>query len=344
MSQRNGGLVLGMAGTDAILEALRVLAPRLCAGATDVEGLTRLTGGASQETWRFELTGPGVGATQILRRRAGGDASQGSASIDLPTEAALMRLAARQGVKVPPVRHVCAPGDGLGEAVIVGFVPGETLGRRIVDGAAFAGVRPLLAAQAGDALARIHAADLAAAPALPRMGAVETLDWYETAFHRSGACRPVLELAFRVLRRDMPPPVAPSLVHGDFRTGNLMIDPAAGLVAVLDWELAHIGDPAEDIGWLCVNSWRFGAVKKRAGGFGGLEAVLAAYAAAGGTPPSEARVCYWQMLGSLKWAVMCLTMYEIFRSGADPSLERAAIGRRVSECEADLLALMEQAA
>ena len=142
----------------------------------------------------------------------------------------------------------------------------------------------------------------------------------------------------------MPPPEAATIVHGDFRTGNLMIDPAAGLTAVLDWELAHIGDPAEDIGWLCVNSWRFGAVGHRAGGFGGLDELLEAYAAAGGTPPSEAHVSYWQMLGSLKWAVMCLTMYEIFRSGADPSLERAAIGRRVSECEADLLALMERAA
>jgi aminoglycoside phosphotransferase (APT) family kinase protein len=176
------------------------------------------------------------------------------------------------------------------------------------------------------------------------MDAAETLAWYENVFRGTGARRPVLELAFRVLARDMPPAAAPALVHGDFRTGNLMIDPHHGLVAVLDWELAHIGDPAEDIGWLSVNSWRFGAVENRAGGFGHLGALLNAYAAAGGTPPSVARVNYWQMLGSLKWAVMCLTMFEIFRSGADPSLERAAIGRRVSECEADLLALLEQAA
>jgi aminoglycoside phosphotransferase (APT) family kinase protein len=333
-----------MASTATILDALRALAPRLRAGATGVAGLTRLTGGASQQTWRFEVTGPGAPETLILRRRAGGDTSPDSAAITLSIEAALLRLAAAQGVKVPPVRHVCVPEDGLGEAVIVGYVAGETLGRRIVGSPAFSDVRPALAAQAGTALARIHATNLAGAPTLPRMDAAETLAWYENVFHRSSACRPVLELAFRVLRRDRPPPVAPTLVHGDFRTGNLMIDPSIGLVAVLDWELAHIGDPAEDIGWLCVNSWRFGAVENRAGGFGSLDAVLEAYVAAGATPPTEARVSYWQMLGSLKWAVMCLTMYEIFRAGSDPSLERAAIGRRVSECEADLLALMEQAA
>jgi aminoglycoside phosphotransferase (APT) family kinase protein len=176
------------------------------------------------------------------------------------------------------------------------------------------------------------------------MDAAETLAWYETVFRRTGACRPVLELAFHALARDLPPPARPALVHGDFRTGNLMIDSSNGIVAVLDWELAHIGDPAEDIGWLCVNSWRFGMVEKPVGGFGSLDSLLNAYESAGGTPPSAARIRYWQMLGSLKWAVMCLTMFEIFRSGADPSLERAAIGRRVSECEADLLALLDQAA
>jgi len=333
-----------MTSTATILEALGALAPRLRVGATGVEGLTRLTGGASQQTWQFEVTGAGAPETLILRRRAGGDSNSGSAAITLSIEAALLRLAAAQGVPVPPVRHVCAPEDGLGEAVIVGYVAGETLGRRIVSGPSFADIRPNLAAQAGTALARVHATSVAGTPALPRMEAAETLTWYEDVFRRSGACRPVLELAFRVLRRDMPPPAVATLVHGDFRTGNLMIDPASGLVAVLDWELAHIGDPAEDIGWLCVNSWRFGAVENRAGGFGGLDAVLEAYAVAGGTPPEKSRVSYWQMLGSLKWAVMCLMMYEIFRSGVDPSLERAAIGRRISECEADLLALMEQAA
>jgi len=308
-----------------------------------VEGLVRLTGGASQETWCFDLVRPGGRERLVLRRRVGEAPEAASAAIGLGQEAALMRLAAARGVTVPVVRRICVPGDGLGEAIILSFVAGETLGRRIVASPQFALVRPGLAAQCGGALAGIHGIETDAALALPVLDAAGTLAWYEGIYRRSFACRPVLELAFRVLGDAVPASAPQRLVHGDFRTGNLMVDPAAGLVAVLDWELAHIGDPAEDFGWLCVNSWRFGATEHAVGGVGALPALLDAYERAGGEPPSLPRIRYWQALGSLKWAVMCLMMYEIFRSGVDPGLERAAIGRRVSECEADLLALMEQA-
>jgi aminoglycoside phosphotransferase (APT) family kinase protein len=315
--------------------ALERLAPRLGAGSAGIENLQRLTGGASLQTWRFTLLGDAP-RLLILRRRA----APGDNALSLETEAALLRLAGPQGVPVPGVVHVCTPADGLGEAVIVCHVAGETLGRRIVAGEAFAGVRPSLARQAGAALACIHAIDLAGGPDLPVLDAAATLAGYAAIFRRIGACRPVLEVAFRLLARDVPPPVQATLVHGDFRTGNLMVDPQTGLVAVLDWELSHRGDPAEDFGWLCVNSWRFGAIECEAGGFGALEDLRAGYAAVAGEAPPVARIRYWQMLGSLKWAVMCLMMYETHASGADPSLERAAIGRRVSECEADLLALI----
>jgi aminoglycoside phosphotransferase (APT) family kinase protein len=274
--------------------------------------------------------------TLILRRRA----APGDNALPLATEAALLQLAEAASVPVPAVVRICEPEDGLGEAIIVAHVEGETLGRRIVAGEAFAAIRPALARQAGAALARIHAINLAAAPQLPNLDALATLASYEAIFRRIGACRPVLEVAFRLLEHDAPAPVPPRLVHGDFRSGNLIIDPAHGLTAVLDWELCHQGDPAEDLGWLCVNSWRFGAVDKPVGGFGVLADLLAGYSEAGGSPPPLERIRYWQMLGSLKWAVMCLMMFETHATGADPSLERAAIGRRVSECEADLLALM----
>jgi aminoglycoside phosphotransferase (APT) family kinase protein len=328
-----------------VQDALTALAPRLRPGAARITGLTRLTGGASQETWRFGIDVPGhPEEALILRRRAAREASAGGASVSLPDEAVLLRLAGAQGVPVPSVRHVCAAGDGLGEAIIVEHVAGETLGRRIVAGDAFGAVRPTLAAQCGTALARIHAVDCGLTPALRHLDAAATLSWYEQVFRGTEACRPVLELAFQVLAASVPAPVPATLVHGDFRNGNLMVDPVHGMTAVLDWELAHFGDRAEDIGWICVNSWRFGAVENAVGGFGSLDALLDAYGAAGGTPPSRDRVRYWQMLGSLKWAVMCLMMYDIFRTGADPSLERATIGRRVSECETDLLALLESAA
>ena len=122
-----------------------------------------------------------------------------------------------------------------------------------------------------------------------------------------------------------------------------MFHPEVGVAAVLDWELAHLGDPVEDMGWICTASWRFGGASP-VGGFGDYEDLLAGYEAAGGKPIPLERVLYWQTLGSLKWGVMCLIMYTAWKSGADPSVERAMIGRRTSETEIDLIALLEKAA
>ncbi len=313
-----------------------------CLGGGPVAGLRRLTGGASLETWIFQH----AGETRILRRRAGNAASVLVDSLPLATEAALLLAAASAGVVVPNLIHLCTPEEGLGEAYIMAYVAGETLGRKIVMGADFAEGRNTLAYQCGSALARIHAIAPDSVPSLATLDAAETLSHYQQIHRSIGGARPVLEAAFQYLSARVPAQVTPQLLHGDFRTGNLMIAPdcapTPGLVAVLDWELSHLGDPAEDIGWLCVNSWRFGAADFVVGGFGHLHDLLPGYQHAGGTPPPLARIRFWHMLGSLKWAVMCEMMFSAFATGADRSMERAAIGRRVSECEADLLVLMEQ--
>jgi hypothetical protein len=127
-------------------------------------------------------------------------------------------------------------------------------------------------------------------------------------------------------------------VHGDFRNGNLLIGPE-GLRAVLDWELAHGGDPAEDIGWLCAPAWRFGGTGE-VGGFGDLADLLAAYRAAGGEDIDPARVHWWQVYATVKWATICALQASVHLSGATRSVELAAIGRRVCENEWDLCRLL----
>ena len=139
-----------------------------------------------------------------------------------------------------------------------------------------------------------------------------------------------------------PPPRDPVLVHGDFRLGNLIVGPE-GLRAVLDWELTHVGNPAEDLGWLCVKAWRFGAGPPVAG-LGSREELLAAYRAAGGPDISLAELRWWEILGTLRWGVICLTQAWAHLSGAHRSVELAAIGRRVCEQEWDLLLLLDPAA
>jgi aminoglycoside phosphotransferase (APT) family kinase protein len=253
----------------------------------------------------------------------------------------LIEAAARQGAPVPKIVHVCRDEDGLGEAYLMERVEGETLGRRIVRDAAFDQVRPGLARRCGEVLAQIHATPLAALPSLQVSSARDEIDRYEAIYRQTDAERPTFEFALRRLRATAPPDSAPVLLHGDFRNGNLMIHPKAGLAAVLDWELAHIGEAASDLGWLCVNSWRFGVEGRPVGGFGAYDDLLAGYRSAGGSAIPLEHLRYWQMLGSFKWGVMCLIMHQTFASGVDPSVERAMIGRRVSETEIDLVNLLE---
>ena len=327
------------AQSERSLEAgLDALAGRIDPLARGIAGLRRLSGGASQELWRFDLL-TGETSTPVILRRAPGGERVSETAVGLEVEAALLQAAEAAGVPVPPVRYVLQPRDGLGRGFVMGFVEGETLGGRIVKGEAFAEIRPHLARQCGEILARIHTIDPSAFPSLMRTTPESLVDQWFRAYRDADSPRPVFELAFRWLRRNCPPPPAePRLVHGDFRNGNLMFG-SDGVRAVLDWELAHVGDPMEDLGWICVNSWRFGRVDKTVGGFGDLADLFAGYAAAGGAPVDPAAARWWEVFGSLKWGVMCAGMPPVFRT-VDPTVERAVIARRASETEIDLMRLL----
>jgi aminoglycoside phosphotransferase (APT) family kinase protein len=320
---------------------LQKLAVRLAGKGARAVDAQRLTGGASMETWAFAVETGGKREELILRRRSVPFDPEASRSTSIAAEAALIAAARAKGAPAPPLVHLCDAKDGLGEAHVTRRIAGETLGRRINTDAKFDAVRPLLARQCGEVLAKIHSAEPPEAAALKFADAAVELDRYEEVYRATGAERPVLELAFRYLRERLPEPRPPVLLHGDFRNGNLMIDPEKGLAAVLDWELSHIGDPAEDMGWICTNSWRFGRPDRPVGGFGDYADLLAGYEAAGGTPIPLERVRFWQTLGSLKWGVMCLTMYMSWQSGGSTSVERPMIGRRVSETEIDLVNILE---
>jgi aminoglycoside phosphotransferase (APT) family kinase protein len=321
-------------------EALAAAVRRGVPGATGIAELRRLSGGASQETWSFDATTGGAPLPLILRRRPLGASAAAPLRWALPleTEAALLRLAAAASVPVPGVRLVLEPGDGLGSGYVMERLAGETIPRRILRDDAFAAARPRLARQCGEILARIHAIPRARLPELPVADAAGQLRLHRAAFDAFDHPRPAFELAFRWIGEHLPEPVPLALVHGDFRNGNLLVG-ADGVRGVLDWELAHVGDPLEDLGWICVNSWRFGA-ERPVGGFGEREELYAGYEAAGGRAVDAARVRFWQVVGTLKWGILCMMMYGAFASGSDPSVERAAIGRRASEAEIDLLELL----
>jgi aminoglycoside phosphotransferase (APT) family kinase protein len=329
-----------MVDATALQQGLDALAPRLRAGGSGVSSLQRLSGGASQETWSFVVHAQGQPDLAMVLRRAPEDAAERAAdNVSLQAEAQIIEQAARAGVPVPAVPLVLQPDMGLGEGYVMQHVAGETLGRRIVGDVRLAGARTQLARQCGQALARIHAVDAARLPALRRASAADELAYYEAKHRSHGTARPVFELALQWLKQHRPPDRPRlSLVHGDFRNGNLMVG-EDGLRAVLDWELAHLGDPMEDLGWLCVNSWRFGRHELPVGGFGTREQLFAGYVEAGGTLHADS-VHYWEVFGTLKWGVICESMAMAYLRGAERNVERATIGRRASEAEIDLLCLL----
>jgi aminoglycoside phosphotransferase (APT) family kinase protein len=308
-------------------------------GATGVAAATKLSGGASQETWSFEIVHPSGYLGAILRRSPKGYGAAPTRAAGLDAEARLMQLAHEAGLPSPKVMHVLKPEDDLGSGFIMARVEGETIARKILRDEQFARARPMLARQLGKVAAGIHGLPRGELPVLREMSATKEIGELEREVRSFGWPRPVFDLALRWLRDHDPGPSAEvTLVHGDFRHGNLIIGPD-GVRAVLDWELAHLGDPMEDLGWICVNSWRFGEIDKPVGGFGSREELFAGYEE-GGRKADPARVKFWEVMGTLRWGVMCCGMMARFRAGPDHSMERAMIGRRASEAEIDLLRLL----
>lgn len=325
---------------DAVTERLRrIVARRLGlvqAEEPKVEGLRRLTGGASQETWRFTVNSGDTSQDFILRKAPADSGSERRAG--LFTEAQLLRATAAHGVPVPHLWAMLEPNDGLGDGFLMEFIDGETLGGKIVRDPRLSDARLVLAHQCGAAMAAIHRIPTNSLPALREDSAEATLQVCSASFRSAGQYKPVFETALQWLGRNLPVGPQPQvLVHGDFRNGNLMVGPE-GLRAVLDWELAHLGDPMEDLAWICVNSWRFGGALP-VGGFGTREDLFAGYESAGGVV-DPARVHFWEVLGVLKWGVTCEAMSRPGTSGGAIPVERAVIGRRSSETEIDLLSLL----
>jgi aminoglycoside phosphotransferase (APT) family kinase protein len=255
----------------------------------------------------------------------------------------VLRAAFDGGVRAPEVLFELGPQDGLGEAFVMRRVGGIAIARKLLRDPPYADARKKIAHQLGEIAARIHAVDTANLPPLPHREAADQVAALRTALDSLNQPQPVFELALSWLDRRRPAPTErPLLVHGDFRTGNYLAD-ETGVTAILDWEGAHLGDPIEDLGWVCVKSWRFGSVDKPAGGFGSREDLWAAYRRAGGVEIDPARAHWWEMFGTVRWGVICLTQAWRHLSGSVKSMELASIGRRAVETEVDLLQLLKEA-
>ena len=313
--------------TSALAEQLRA-----ALGVAAIENVVPLSGGASRETWAFDaVRADGSRDELVLRRDPPGRPSEPGS---MAREARTIGAASAAGLAVPAVLAMAEDGARWGSAgLVMQRIAGETLARRILRDEAYAHARTVLVAQLGHFAAGLHAIrgelDL---PNPDPLGAVREM---LAGVEDSSA---VFDLALARLAADRPAPREPVIVHGDLRLGNLIVG-ADGLHAVLDWELVHAGSPAEDLGWLCVRAWRFGG-SLAVGGLGTRAELLAAYREAGGADIDEDELQWWELYGTLRWGAICMWQAHAHLSGALRSVELAAIGRRVSEQEWDLLGLL----
>jgi aminoglycoside phosphotransferase (APT) family kinase protein len=299
--------------------------------------LSPIAGGASRETFLAE-----AGDRRWVVRRDPLGAPDSFAP--LAVEFRVVQAAARAEVPVPrPLAFEAAGGRLESAGFVMDHVAGTSVAPRVLRRDDLAAARGTLPAQLGEALGRIHSIDgreiqgVAASDSDPALAACEL---WEAMLDEVGEPLPGVEAGLRWLRLNPPPrPARECLVHGDFRLGNLIVA-ESGLAAVIDWELCHSGDPAEDIGWLCVRSWRFGNDEQPVAGVGSVAELLDAYEKAGGDRPSAERIRWWEAMGNVKWAVICARQAHDHLSGTRPSAELASLGRRICEPEWDLLQLV----
>ncbi|HEY8516932.1 MAG TPA: phosphotransferase family protein [Candidatus Binatia bacterium] len=331
-----------------ITAAVAPLLERETGAQVSLSGMRSMTGGAAREAWAVDATLSRAGQPDehlplvVLVFRPG----SGFRAFSAHDELRLLQATHAAGAPVP---RALVSGEAGGRSFyVMERLQGETIGRRLVRDERWARARAVLPEQLARALAAIHRVPVGEgqleflprpAPGVPV--ATSELDRLEQLYRQiTVEPHPAFEIALRWLRTHQPPPGDVTLVHGDFRIGNVMVG-EDGLRAVLDWELAHVGDPLEDLGWLCVRSWRFGADHLPLGGIGTREQLFEAYAKASGRAVDPQAVRFWEIYGNLRWGVFTLVQARGFLDGIVPSVELASIGRRTAETEWELLNLIE---
>ncbi len=310
----------------------------------EVRNLVRVTGGATKGTWIFEVEVRGAVQKLVMQltNAAEEDDPFMSTKLTAGNDAKLLRAARRQGVAAPEVLAVFDEADDLGTGHLTRWVAGETLAPKILREEKYASARAQVPLQCARALATIHAIPLDSAAYLKTMDASAQWQRYRNIVDLHEVRMPALEWGLRWVQEHLPEPVPLAVVHGDFRLGNLIVD-EHGLACVIDWELAVLGDPMQDLAWLCLKTWRFGGAYPVAG-MGEREPFYRAYQAASGKRVDPERVRFWEAFGQVKWAIMCLSM-GLGKPKGPPgsvSLEHSVIGRRVEEPLWDLMQLLEE--
>ena len=297
--------------------------------------LIPLTGGASADINRIILAND----DELIVRRT---LTQEKSVMAIPKilEAKIQKVVKKNGAPVPAIIFEFSEGGEIGEGYVMEAISGETIPRKILRDEKFSTAVEKLPFEIGKSLAKIHQTQLEDLKALDQVTFSDSLEKLFQVYLSFNQPQPVFDLAFKWLEAQELTDYGDVLVHGDFRFGNFIIS-EENLESIIDWELAHIGNPMEDLGWLCVRSWRFGNVEKRVGGLGDTKDLIAGYESNSDIKIDELQLDIWQLYGSLRWGVICMMQTFAHLSGMVNSVEKAAIGRRVSETEFDLMNMIK---
>ena len=300
-----------------------------------IKQLIPLTGGASADINRIILANDDE---LIVRRTLSLEKSV--MAIPKILEAKIQKVVKKNGAPVPAIIFEFSEGEEIGEGYVMEAISGETIPRKILRDEKFSTAREKLPFEIGKSLAKIHQTQLDDLKALDQVTFTDSLEKLFQVYLSFNQSQPVFDLAFKWLEAQELTDYGNVLVHGDFRFGNFIIS-EENLESIIDWELAHIGNPMEDLGWLCVRSWRFGNVEKRVGGLGDIKDLIAGYESNSDIKIDESQLDIWQLYGSLRWGIICMMQTFAHLSGMVNSVEKAAIGRRVSETEFDLMNMIK---
>ncbi|HDY83510.1 MAG TPA: phosphotransferase family protein [Halieaceae bacterium] len=332
----------------ALAEELKAALERQWARPVDIDGLERLSVGASREMWRFDALSEG-GTFPLILRHPPADVTEAEYETALVAtrscERELQQALYEQGVKVPEV--IVALGGEDTEVRTGGFImerlPGEGMPQRILTDSTYSNSRRRLPQDLAEAIATAHGVPASALPPLATLSVDTQIQLFQQLAERSGMEHPGYEWALCWLRENKPPEVPVTLVHGDFRLGNFVAD-ENGLSGIVDWELAHLGDPMEDLAWLCLRSWRFSRPDLPVAGLTSREALFKAYEKVSGATVDPGRVHFWEALGNIKWGAICLMQSNRYHTSEDKSgaIENAAIGRRFDEALYDFFHVIDK--
>lgn len=305
-----------------------------------------LAGGASRDTWHITVQGDTDTQQFVIRRDL--PTQMYDDALTRPQEFALMAAAYEHGVKVAKVRYLCTDHTVLGsDFFVMDYVAGISIGPKVVHAPELAHARERLTEQLARQLMLIHsleydrpALDFLKKPSPALSPARATVQEMITVLDTLGIANPTWEWVLQWAEHHAPTDHATTFVHGDFRIGNLLVD-AAGLAAVIDWEFAHIGDPDEELGYVCMRDWRFGKGKNHFAGIGAREPFLTAYENYSGRTVNRQSVDWWEIMGNIRWGIICMAQANRHLSGEEPSVELASLGRRSAEMQLETLRLIQ---